>query len=147
MHRSTIGLIALLVAVTIGCLALQGCSSSTVADEPFAKAGMAAPKTMPCPMHGKMDKGKMVCTCPMHPMMGPMMRPIPIIIATQDGGVAVMVGDKLMKFDKSLVLVGETKIKMDFEGMEKKADQPMKERPSHKSTMKKSCPMKKDSEK
>ncbi len=142
MHRSTIGLIALLAAVTIGCLALQGCSSSTVADEPFAKAGMAAPKTMPCPMHGKMGKEQMMSMCPMCQMM---MRPI--IIATEDGGVVVMVGDKLMKFDKNLVLTGETKIKMDFEGMEKKADQPMKECPSHKSTMKKSCPMKKDSEK
>jgi hypothetical protein len=143
MHRRTTGLtIALMVAVVIGCLALQGCSSSTAADQPCAKAGMAAPKTMPCPMHGKMGKEQMMSMCPMCQMM---MRPI--MIATTDGGVVVMIGDKLMKFDRDLNLVKETKIKMDFEGMEKKADQPTKECPSHKSTMKKSCPMKKDSEK
>jgi hypothetical protein len=142
MRRRTIRLIALLVAVAIGGLALQGCSSSTAADQPCAKMGMSAPKTMPCPMHGKMGKEQMMSMCPMCQMM---MRPI--IIATEDGGVVVMIANKLMKFDKNLALVGETKIKMDFEGMEKKADQPMKEGPSHKSTMKKSCPTKKDSEK
>jgi hypothetical protein len=139
MHRRTIGL-ALLVAVAIIGFALQGCNSSTVAGEPFAKAGM------PCPMHGKMGKEQMMCMCPMcHMMMGPMMGKS--MIATSDGGVVVMIGDKLMKFDKDLNLVKEVKIKMDFEGMLKKTDQPTKECPMHKSTEQKSCPMKKEPEK
>jgi len=146
MNRRTTGLvIALLVAVAIGGLALQGCNSSNVADEPAAKAGMSAPKTKPCPVHGKMAKGQMKCTCPMHPMMGPMMGKS--IIATEDGGVVVMIGDKLMKYDKNLVFVGETKIKMDFECTEKKTDQLAKERPMKKKVTKEQCPMKKDSPK
>jgi len=106
---------------------------------------MSAPKAKPCPIHGKMGKGQMMCTCPMHQMMmGPMMGKS--MIATTDGGVVVMVGDKLMKFDSAMRFVGEAKIKMDIEGMEKKTDQPMKECPTKKNVTKE-CPMKKDSAK
>jgi hypothetical protein len=139
MHRRTTWFIALLVAVAIAGFALQGCNSETAAGEPVAKAGM------PRPMHGKMGKEQMMCMCPMcHMMMGPMMGKS--MIATTDGGVVVMVGDKLMKFDKDLNLVKEIKIKMDIEGMPKKVEQPTKECPMHKSMTQKSCPMKKGSE-
>jgi hypothetical protein len=125
MHRRTIGLIALMAAVAVAGFALQGCTSSAQTEEPFPKTGM------PCPMHGKMAKEKMMCMCPMcRMMMGKS------LIATSDGGVVVLAGDKLMKFDKDLNLVKETKIKMDFEGMEK-------ERPEHKGMMPKRCPMEK----
>jgi hypothetical protein len=135
MHRKTFWLV-LLVAVAIVGLALQGCNSATTASEPCAKAGT------PCPMHGKMGKEPMPCVCPMcHMMMGKSM------IATTDGGVVVMIGDKLMKFDKDLNLVKETKIKMDIEGMEKPMLQPGKECPMHKSMEQKSCPAKKEPEK
>jgi hypothetical protein len=135
MYRRTIWL-ALLVTVVIVGFTLQGCSSATTASEPCAKAGM------PCPMHGKMGKEQMPCMCPMCQMM---MRPT--IIATSDGGVVVMVGNKLMKFDKDLNLVKETKIKIDIEGMEKPMLQPGKECPMRKSMEQKSCPMKKEPEK
>lgn len=138
MHRRTTWLAITLMVAAVGVLALQGCNGSTAADKPVAKIGMPAHKTMSCPMHGKMGKGQMKCTCPMHPMMMGKS-----IIATTDGGVVVMIGDKLMKFDRDLNLVKEAKIKMDFEGMEKKTDQPMEERQEHKSMMQKNCPMKK----
>jgi hypothetical protein len=136
MHRKTIWLV-LLVAVAIAGFALQGCNSATTASEPCAKAGM------PCPMHGKMGKEPMPCMCPMCQMM--MMKPI--VIATSDGGVVVLMGNKLTKFDSSMRPIGEAKIKMDFEGMEKPTLPPGKECPMHKSMMQKSCPMKKESEK
>jgi len=142
MHRRTTWLAITLMVAAVGFLALQGCDESATTGKPGA--GMPAPKTMPCPMHGKMDISKMKCTCPMHPMMGPMMGAS--MIATQDGGVVVMMGDKLMKFDRDLNLVKEAKIKMDFEGMEKKIDQPMKECPTKKNVTKE-CPMKKGPEK
>jgi hypothetical protein len=68
------------------------------------------------------------------------------MIATTDGGVVVMMGDKLMKFDKDLNLVKETKIKIDIEGMEKPTLPPGKECPMHKSMEQKSCPTKKEPE-
>ncbi len=137
MHRRTIGLaFVLLVAVSIGCLTLQGCKKS-------AWARAAAKTGVSCPMHGKMGKGQMMCTCPMHQMMGgPMMGKS--MIATTDGGVVVMAGDKLMKFNKDMELVGE--VKMNIEGAPEKPDQPMKECPMKKNVTKE-CPMKKDSEK
>jgi hypothetical protein len=140
MYYRTTGLTIALMVSVVG-FTLQGCTSSTAAGEPVAKACSPAAKTMPCPMHGTMGKEQMMCTCPMCQMM---MRPI--IIATSDGGVVVMMGDKLMKFDRELNLVKETKIKMDIEGMGKRPGQPMKECPVKKSMMKERCPMKKESE-
>jgi hypothetical protein len=139
MHRRTIGLaFVLLVAVSIGCLALQGCKKSAWA-RATAKTGMS------CPMHGKMGKEQMMCTCPMHQMMGGPMTS-KSMIATTDGGVVIMIGDKLMKFDRDLNLVQETKVEMNIEGTPEKPDQPMKECPSKKNVTKE-CPTKKDSEK
>ena len=37
------------------------------------------------------------------------------IVATQDGGVVILMGKKLMKYDKNLNLVKETEIKIDKE--------------------------------
>ena len=41
------------------------------------------------------------------------------MVATQDGGVIVMVSNKLYKYDKDLNLVKEAEVKMDMEGMQK----------------------------
>jgi hypothetical protein len=48
-------------------------------------------------------------------MMGHMMTKQ--MVATSDGGVIVLVGNKIIKYDKNLNLVKETEIKMDMEGM------------------------------
>jgi len=42
------------------------------------------------------------------------------MIATEDGGVVVLVGNKLIKYDKNLNVVKEAEIKIDTEGMMKK---------------------------
>ncbi len=52
------------------------------------------------------------------------------MVATSDGGVVVLFGHKLYKYDKNLNLVKEAEIKMDFEAMKKKMQE-----------MKEKCPM------
>jgi hypothetical protein len=50
------------------------------------------------------------------PMMG-MMNMTGNLVATTDGGVVVLMGNKLYKFDKKLNLIKETEIKVDGEHM------------------------------
>jgi len=67
---------------------------------------------------GMMEKGK-AGMCPMHTSMcGSMMKSQ--IVATEDGGVVVLVCNKLMKYDKDLNLVKETEFKIDMEEKMKK---------------------------
>ena len=67
--------------------------------------------------------------CPMcH--MGKMMMGGKELLATQDGGVVLMIGNKLIKYDSQLNLVKETEIKIDMEAMQKAMEE-----------MKKNCPM------
>ncbi len=53
------------------------------------------------------------------------------LLATQDGGVVLMLGNKLIKYDASMNLVKEVEIKIDIEAMQKAMEE-----------MKKSCSMK-----
>jgi hypothetical protein len=39
------------------------------------------------------------------------------MVATQDGGVVVMIGNKLYKYDQNLSLKKETQISVDYEGL------------------------------
>ncbi|MFC1674942.1 hypothetical protein ACFL1K_03555 [Candidatus Omnitrophota bacterium] len=66
-------------------------------------------------------------------MMGMMMKKQ--MVATKDGGVVVMAGNRLLKYDKKLKLVAEAEVKMDYKVMKEKM---MK--------MKKECMMKKEKE-
>ncbi len=52
------------------------------------------------------------------------------MVPTSDGGVIVLSGNRLLKYDKDLELVKEVKIEMDFEGMKKMMEK-----------MKENCPM------
>jgi hypothetical protein len=61
---------------------------------------------------GMMGPGKMMGMCPM--MMGKSM------VASSDGGVIVLAGNKLQKYDKDLMLIKEVEIKMDMSLMQKK---------------------------
>ena len=66
------------------------------------------------------------------PSMGGMMMKTMMdksIVATQDGGVVVLVGNKLMKYDKNLKLVKEAEIKIDMEAMQKNMAEMMKNCP------------------
>ena len=77
-------------------------------------------------MMGKeMTDGKMMGMCPM--MKSMMDRSV---IATTDGGIVVVSGNKLTKYDKDLNVVKEVELKMDMEGMQKMME-----------TMKAMCPM------
>ena len=76
-------------------------------------------------MGDKMGKGMM-----MHAMMPKQ------IVASNDGGVIVLAGNKLYKYDKNLVLVKEAEIKVDTEAMRKMME-----------GMKANCPMTKHGEK
>lgn len=74
------------------------------------KGGMMDGKMMG---KGMMD-GKMMGMCPM--MKSMMERSV---VATTDGGVVVVTGTKLTKYDKNLSVVKEVEVKMDMEGMKK----------------------------
>lgn len=63
-------------------------------------------------MKGMMGKGMM-----MHEMMEHGMMMDKKVIATSDGGIIVVVGNKIQKYDKDLNLVKEVEIKMDMEQM------------------------------
>lgn len=57
--------------------------------------------------------------CPIHDkMMASMMQRA--IAATPDGGIVVLVGNTLMKYDSALNLVKETEIKVDEQAMQQK---------------------------
>ena len=73
--------------------------------------GMMGKEMMDGKMGGKMMKGSM------HEMMESMMKRS--VTATSDGGVVVLFGNKLTKYDKDLNVVKEVELKMDMEGMQK----------------------------
>ena len=56
----------------------------------------------------------------MCPMMKSMMERT--VVATGDGGIIVVTGNKLTKYDKDLNVVKEIELKMDMEGMQKMMD-------------------------
>lgn len=115
-------------SVVLGCLLVIGFSSLALAQEnktmtgkETMKAGMMEKGVMGKCMEEKgekcCDKEKMECKemMGMHKMM--MSKSM---VATPDGGVIVMVGHKLQKYDKDLVLQKEVDLKMDKEEMKKK---------------------------
>jgi hypothetical protein len=112
--------IALLVALPLVFSALA------FAEEPGMPGSIMQEEKAPAKeCQGKMkmgEKGMMKCCkgregCCMQGMMGSMMSKQ--IIATTDGGIVVLAGNKITKFDKDLNLVKEAEIKMDMEGMQK----------------------------
>lgn len=101
----------ILLVVLVACLVnLSGISFCQEATEE-AKA--------PMKYKGMKEKGYM------HGMMMKKMMSKEMV-ATKDGGVVVLFGNKLMKYDKNLNLVKETKIKIDMEAMKKKMRECMK---------------------
>ena len=67
--------------------------------------------------------------CPMC-CMNKMMMDSKKLVATQDGGAILMIGNKLIKYDGQLNIVKEVEIKMDMAAMKKSMDD-----------MRNSCPM------
>lgn len=77
----------------------------------FAAVSFATDKDMECPMM-KGDRHGMMGMCPMHCMM---MKSVmeKEMVATEDGSVVVLAGNKLMKYDKNLELKKEVELKYD----------------------------------
>ena len=71
---------------------------------------------------GMMTPEKMKEMRPMHEMMMKKMMQKEIV-ATTDGGVVIMVGNKLLKYDKNLNLKSEAEIKIDIEAMKESMQQ------------------------
>ena len=71
-------------------------------------------------MHGKMMQGSMMGKMRGHDMNGMMMGRMmqKKVIPTEDGGVVVMMGNKLVKYNRNLKKKGEATIKMSEEDME-----------------------------
>lgn len=105
-------------------------------DTPAMAPKKATETPATCPMMDsdkpgmKMEKGKNMgkgmkmgqqCDMDMCPMHCQMMRSMmeKTIVATSDGGVVVMMGNKLMKYDRNLRLVSENEMNMDMQGMKK----------------------------
>lgn len=82
-------------------------------------------------------KGAKMGMCPKHCMMMKDMM-AKKIVATEDGSVVVMVGNKLMKYDKNLDLKKEVELKCDMNEMRDKMckDCPMCQEMMEKSEMK-----------
>lgn len=70
------------------------------------------------------DKGGMMGMKGMHGMMMKAMEKS--VVATSDGGIVVVMGNKLTKYDKDLNVVKEVELKMDMEAMKKNMDDMMK---------------------
>jgi len=73
-------------------------------------------------MHGKMMKGHMSkkgMEGKSGMMMGGMMQKKQVV-PTKDGGVVVVIGNKLYKYNKKLEKIGETTVEMSEEDMEKR---------------------------
>lgn len=61
-------------------------------------------------------------------MMSGMMMAMPkSIVATEDGGIIVLVGNKLLKYDANLKLVKEIEVKIDVSAMMKKMKEMMEQ--------------------
>lgn len=82
------------------------------------QGGMSGQKGMMGEEGAMMGKGKMVVGCPVHGMMMKQMMDREVIAAA-DGGVIILAGNKLAKYDKELNLVKEVEIKADLAGMQK----------------------------
>lgn len=89
---------------------------------------------------GMMHKKGMMKMCSMYKMMKAEM------IATKDGGVIVMVGNKLLKYDRNLNLKKEVEIKIDTEGMQNMMKEMMEKCPMHKTMMRKDRIRKEDAQ-
>jgi hypothetical protein len=110
-----------LVSIVLSVVLVAVVSSFAFAEE---KGGMMGKGMMH--MQGQMmgEKGAMVKSgemmgmCPMHTMM---MKHVmgKSIVATEDGGIVIVYGNKLMKYDENLNLKKEVELKIDMDSMQK----------------------------
>ena len=119
MRKVTSVVLAALTVTILSSLASAEDKKESSMDKGKMQAGMMEPgKTHDMEA---MRKGRMTG-------MGPMMMS-KSVVATSDGGVIVMIGNKLQKYDKDLVLQKEVELKIDMEGMKKMMMQTMEKCP------------------
>jgi hypothetical protein len=104
--------------ILLTIIAVLGVGSYAV----FAKGHMGRGMQSSCTMDSNdmmMQKGMMGQhgMMGMHPMSGMMCGSS--LVATEDGNVIVLMGNKLLKYDKDLNLVKEVEIKIDWENWKK----------------------------
>ena len=127
MKKSLIAVAVVIIVGTSGFAIAQMDKGKEMMSD---KAGMMDGKGGMMGMMGKgMMDGKMMGMCP---MMGGMMSSMmgKSMVGTSDGGVIVLAGNKLTKYDKDFNVTKEVELKMDMEGMQKMMD-----------NMKGMCPM------
>ncbi len=108
--------------IVAGLFIATGLISSSFAQATNEKTGKDVTKS------DMMDKQDMMKKCPMRGMvMKGMMEKS--IIATTEGGVIVLAGNKIVKYDKDLNVVKEVEIKVDVEAMQKNIMEMMKNCP------------------
>lgn len=110
--------------VAMAALITVGVAYFALAEEPMGK--MMGKEMMPKPMMGKGMPGACPMMCPMHTMMAKCMMHKEMV-ATEEGGVIVMMGNKLMKYDKDLNMVKEVEMQIDMEAIQKKMQEMQKE--------------------
>lgn len=123
-------LFTLAALILVSVLAVSFAQQSGEAEGMLSKMG----KDVPTAYQGMMGKEHMMSMCPMHHMMmGSMMSKT--IVPTEDNGVIVLAGEKLMKFDKDLNLVKEAQVPIDTEAIQSKMTQMMGKCPMCKGMM------------
>ncbi|MGD9015021.1 MAG: hypothetical protein PVI33_03250 [Candidatus Omnitrophota bacterium] len=98
-------------------VALLGCGRLALAQEAEQVQGASMYKAIKKDEVQKHHKGSMIKEMLMKKHM----------VALEDGGIVVMVGNKLIKYDKDLNLMKEVELEMDFEAMHKMMEK-MKEK-------------------
>jgi hypothetical protein len=115
MKKSTLLVAVVLLSAIFMSFALAEDRKAPAKDKDDMKAGMMGSHDM--------------CGTMMGSMMGHCM------VASGDGGVVVMMGDKLQKYDKDLNLVKEIQVAVDMEHMSARMAQMMATCPMHKKMM------------
>jgi hypothetical protein len=122
--------------VTMFCsLALAEEKKENVMGKGMMQGGMMAQQGRSGEEGMMMGKGKMTGMSGMCGMMMNSMMMGKSLVATSDGGIIVMMGNRLQKYDKDLVLQKEVEIKIDMEGMQKMMIQMMEKCPMHEKMM------------
>ena len=119
--KKTIAVMSVVMLVAGGALVARA------QDAPEGMRAMQAEGKMHM-MGGKKMEGCARGGCPMCGKMKGMMRPS--MVATSDGGVVVMIGTQLTKYDKNLKEVAKVQVEMDVAAMQ-----------AQMKTMMKDCPM------
>ena len=106
------GILAVVVTTVVAINVLAWAQMNAPSGEMMGGQGMGMMGDEKAMMKGNMGGKEMMG---MHGMMRKMSDKN--VVATSDGGVVVIMGNKMTKYDKDLNLVKEVDLKMDMEGM------------------------------